>query len=104
MPNATGAHAPHRQPGVAGRIAQLSAGLGTGLLLLSPSVTSTLPVGRSVAVCSVRAGLILPAANQVLLAKSYSSALAWIGPLPPATSARPESSRVAVWEVLAAVL
>lgn len=75
-----------------------------GLLLLSPSVTSTLPVGRSVAVCSVRAGLILPAANQVLLAKSYSSALAWIGPLPPATSTRPESSRVAVWEVLAAVL
>src|SRR6266550_1814719 len=64
---------------------------------LFPPATSTLPLGRSVAVCWARAVPRLPVAVHVPVAGSYSSALLKAGPLfPPATSTLPVGSSVAV--------
>jgi len=63
-----------------------------------PPATSTMPLGRRVAVWESRAVLKLPVSEQVPVAGSYSSALvrAPVPSFPPATSTVPLSSNVDV--------
>ena len=70
----------------------------SALVRTSVAATSTMPLGSKVAVCLSRALLRLPVAVQLLLARSYNSALARTPfiPTPPAASAMPLGSNVAV--------
>ena len=63
-----------------------------------PLTTSTCPFGSNAAVCPERGVVMLPVAVHIIVAGSYSSALAitpW-PPMPPATSTCPFGSNVAV--------
>jgi len=96
----SGRHAARGRPGAGGGVVELAAGLEREARLVDAApATRTLPVGRRVAVCPWRANAMLPVVDQVPVAGSYSSALAWeVKPSkPPATSTRPSDSSVAVW-------
>ena len=98
---AGGAHAAGDRPGAGGGGVQFRAGPKQQPL---PSAASTCPLGSRVAVCCVRAVVILPVALQVSVAELCTSALLVMAAAcssPPANSTWPFCSAVVVYPVRA---